>query len=69
MGNWNRARSRSLGPDGTLEIPITWWKGVVSAKLRGQADEDTVLYVSDSVAIDKSVTFEWLTCPQIPHVG
>src|ERR1700722_2175302 len=31
IGNW--------GPDGSLDIPITWWKGVVSAKLRGVAAE------------------------------
>jgi hypothetical protein len=51
IGNW--------GPSGDLDIPITWWKGVVSAKLRGTATQDTVVYVSEKVAIDKSVTFNW----------
>jgi hypothetical protein len=47
------------GPDGSLDIPITWWKGTVSAKLRGTAAEDTVVTVSDRVAVDKSATFVW----------
>ena len=48
-----------LGPNSNLDIPITWWKGVVSAKLRGTAADDTVVYVSDKVAIDYSKTFTW----------
>lgn len=48
-----------LGPTGDLDIPIRWWKGVVSAKLRGTASTDTVIYVSDKVAIDYSKTFTW----------
>jgi hypothetical protein len=51
IGDW--------GPNGDLDIPITWWRGVVSAKLRGTAAEDTVVYVSERVSVDKSVTFKW----------
>ena len=47
------------GPNGSLNIPIAWWKGVVSAKLRGRATSDTVVYVSDRVEIDKTLTFHW----------
>ncbi len=51
VGDW--------GPSGDLEIPITWWKGTVSAKLRGKASDDTIVYLSDKVTIDKAVTFKW----------
>lgn len=51
LGQW--------GPNGDLNIPISWWKGVVSAKLRGRASQETVVYVSDKVAIDYSKTFVW----------
>jgi hypothetical protein len=51
IGNW--------GPSGSLEIPISWWKGVVSAKLRGQALSDTMVCISDRAAFDKQFTFEW----------
>ena len=47
------------GPAGELQIPITWWKGTISAKLRGLAESDTVVYISDKVEIDKTVTFSW----------
>lgn len=47
------------GPSGDLDIPITWWKGILSAKLRGTAAEDTVIYLSEKSAIDKTVAFNW----------
>lgn len=59
VGNRINKAIGNRGPDGLLDIPITWWKGVVSAKLRGTAADDTIVYVSEKVAIDKSVTFNW----------
>lgn len=49
----------AVGPSGSLDIPISWWKGIVVAKLRGNASSDAVVYVSDKVEIDKNVTFKW----------
>src|SRR5579864_6609087 len=49
----------SRGPISALEIPIAWWKGLVSAKLRGVATSDTVVRISDRIEIDKSFTFRW----------
>jgi hypothetical protein len=59
---WGVGSAQSLGnygPAGDLPIPITWWKGVISARLRGQASSDTVVYFSDKVQVDKNVTFIW----------
>lgn len=59
---WGVGSSRELGewgPTGSLTVPISWWKGVVSAKLRGQASSDTVVYISDKVEIDRKLTFDW----------
>jgi hypothetical protein len=42
-----------------VAIPIAWWRGVVSARLRAEASEDTVIYVSDEAAVDYSKTFKW----------
>jgi len=51
IGNW--------GPAGSINIPIAWWRGIVSAKLRGEASNDTIVYISDRVAIDKKFVFDW----------
>jgi hypothetical protein len=51
LGHW--------GPNGSLDIPISWWRGIVSAKLRGQAASDTVVYISERAAVDKTWTFDW----------
>ena len=41
-------------------IPVKWWKGVVSAKLRAKAGpSDTILYVSEDAALDGSISFDW----------
>jgi hypothetical protein len=59
---WGVGSTTSLGewgPNGDIDIPITWWKGVVSAKLRGTAAEDTVIYLSEKSQVDKSFTFVW----------
>jgi hypothetical protein len=59
---WGVGSTQSLGnygPAGDLPIPIAWWKGVISARLRGQASTDTVVYFSDKVQVDKNVTFIW----------
>jgi hypothetical protein len=42
-----------------LTIPINWWKGIVSAKLRASAVVDTVVYVSDTAEVDYKKTFQW----------
>ena len=59
---WGVSAVRNLGavgPSGSLDIPISWWKGIVIAKLRGNASSDTLIYVSDKVEIDKTLTFKW----------
>lgn len=43
---------------GSLDIP-TLMNGSVSAKLRGSASSDTVIYVRDNAAVDNNVTFKW----------
>jgi hypothetical protein len=50
-----------LGPlsgRGSLKIPDLL-KASVSAKLRGSATSDTVVYIGENVKIDNSVTFHW----------
>lgn len=44
--------------EGSLDIPSSL-DGVASAKLRASATADTVIYVQEKVAVDKSVTFRW----------
>lgn len=59
---WGIGSTQELGDqhsDGALPIPISWWRGVVSAKLRGQAYSDSTVYVSDRVSVDKTLTFDW----------
>lgn len=51
LGEW--------GPSGSLVAPISWWKGIISAKLRGTAATDTVVYISERVGLDKTFTFDW----------
>jgi hypothetical protein len=44
--------------DGSLDIPgLT--KASVSAKLRGSATVDTVVYIGENVSLDHSVSFHW----------
>lgn len=43
---------------GNLDIPGKL-HGAVSAKLRGKAAVDTVVYIGENVAIDNSMTFHW----------
>jgi|SRR6267143_5195530 len=43
---------------GSVEIP-TVLKGSVSAKLRGKAAVDTIVYIGENVAVDRSLTFHW----------
>jgi len=46
------------GGNGSLNIPGKL-KGAVSAKLRGNATVDTVVYIGENVKVDNSVTFTW----------
>lgn len=48
----------TLSGRGSLKIPDLL-KASVSAKLRGSATSDTVVYISENVRIDNSVTFHW----------
>jgi len=47
-----------LEGSGKLSIPSKL-KGSVSAKLRGQASVDTVVYVGENTAVDSSLIFRW----------
>jgi len=47
-----------LAGNGSLNIPGKL-KGAVSAKLRGSAVTDTVVYIGENVEVDNSVTFHW----------
>jgi hypothetical protein len=48
----------TLSGRGSLKIPDLL-KASVSAKLRGSATSDTVVYISENVKIDNSATFHW----------
>ena len=49
-----------IGSEGHLEIPITWWKGIVAARLRIHAGASrTIVFVSENIAVDGSVSFQW----------
>jgi hypothetical protein len=48
----------TLTGSGRLDIPGKL-KGSISAKLRGKAAVDTVVYIGENVTIDNSVTFSW----------
>ena len=56
LGNVNQ-----LGPhagNGTLDIPGKL-QGSISAKLRGKASVDTLVYIGENVEVANSVTFNW----------
>jgi hypothetical protein len=41
-------------------IPVKWWKGVVSARLRARAGpSDTVLFISENSSLDAGISFNW----------
>jgi hypothetical protein len=48
----------TLSNTGSLNIPGKL-KGSISAKLRGKAATDTVVYIGENVAVDNSVTFHF----------
>ncbi len=48
----------TLSKNGSLPIPGKL-NGSVSAKLRGKADVDTIVYIGENVRVDTSVTFKW----------
>lgn len=44
----------------TTDIPVSWWRGVVHAKLRASADDtDTVLTIGENGELDFSKSFTW----------
>jgi hypothetical protein len=45
--------------EGTLTIPIRWYLGVVSAKLRASATVDTIVRIQENSAPDKGFSFDW----------
>jgi hypothetical protein len=47
-----------LSSAGSLDIPGVL-NGSVSAKLRGKAESDTVVYIGENVSVSNSVTFTW----------
>jgi len=42
---------------GQISIPSGFWK--VLCKLRARAAVDTIVYVSDTAAVDHTLTFKW----------
>jgi hypothetical protein len=48
----------TLAGNGSLDIPGKL-KGSISAKLRGKAAVDTIVYIGENVEVDNSVTFKW----------
>jgi hypothetical protein len=44
---------------GSLDIPISWGKGIVSARLRGSAGSDTLVYLQENAEVDKTETFHF----------
>jgi hypothetical protein len=51
-------RLGTVADHGTLEIPGKM-KGSISAKLRGKALVDTIVYIGENVEVDNSLTFSW----------
>lgn len=45
--------------EGSLAIPIRWYLGIVSAKLRVSSTVDTVIRVEENSVPDKGFTFKW----------
>lgn len=45
--------------EGSLTIPIRWFLGVVSAKLRASATVDTVVRIEENSTPDKGFDFTW----------
>jgi hypothetical protein len=44
----------------TTKIPVRWWKGIVTAKLRARAvGSDTLLVISVDAHNDASISFQW----------
>jgi hypothetical protein len=44
--------------DGSVNIPA-FTSGVLSAKLRGRARANAVVYLRENVAVDRKATFDW----------
>jgi hypothetical protein len=59
---WGFGKERELGilsGEGEIEIPISLWSGVISARLRVEALDDTVLALRENAKVAHSVTFTW----------
>jgi len=48
----------TLHDSGSLNIPDLL-KASISAKLRGSATSDTIVYIRENVKIDSTATFHW----------
>ena len=44
---------------GSLQIPISLFKGVMAAKLRASSDVNAIIYIQENSAPDAGVTFHW----------
>ena len=60
---WGLGAVSQIGPQSQTfrtEIPVKWWKGAVSAKLRASAGmTDTVLTIYENSQIDGTISFHW----------
>jgi hypothetical protein len=59
---WGFGNERELGTltnEGEIEIPISLWRGVISARLRVEADDDTVLALRENAKVAHTVSFTW----------
>ncbi len=44
---------------GSLQIPISLFKGVMAAKLRASSDVDAIIYIQENSAPNTGLTFHW----------
>lgn len=59
---WGTGWTETVGPrsnSGTLRIPISFFKGVLAAKLRASSDVDAVVYIQENSAPATGLTFHW----------
>lgn len=59
---WGVGSIESIGErsnEGSLAIPIHWYLGIVSAKLRAYSAVDAIVRIEENSAPDKGFTFKW----------
>jgi hypothetical protein len=44
---------------GLFDIPISWWKGIFSAKLRASAASDTIIHIQENTSLNANLSFHW----------